>query len=308
MGYSFIIPVYNCRETLRICVESIRAAALSQYEILLIDDGSTDGSGGLCDTLAEEFPEIRVFHQKNDGVSAARNSGLREAKMDNILFVDADDTVDGGALREVLRAEGDLVIFGAAGAACHGAPGELDWRREFVELFWENSLSPAWNKVYKRRILQENTLYFREEMFLYEDLEFVLRYLAHCQLVVNVPVVAYRHRPSGRASRRVRMLGRLSEFLRPMEEALEGLALPAETKNGVRLGLYEILAREKIAVSNPAEIKEICADFQGWYEKTMKTSDISRKMLNGKVLRLWLGSRWAKLRHALAVALGRGKS
>lgn len=301
MGYSFLIPVYNCRETLRACVESIRWAALSQYEILLIDDGSTDGSGGLCDALAEKFPEVRVLHQNNSGVSAARNAGLREAKMDNILFVDGDDTVDGGALREVLRAEGDLVIFGA-----RGAPGELDWRAEFSRLFWENSLSPVWNKVYKTRILQENSLYFREEMFLYEDLEFVLRYLAHCESVVQVPVAAYRYRPSGKASSRVRRLGRISDALRPIENALAGLALPAETMDGVRLGLYEILAREKIAVSNLETIQEICKDFQGWYVNSEKISSFSGKMLGGRALTLWLDTRWAKLRHALAVALGRG--
>lgn len=308
MGYSFIIPMYNCRETLRACVESIRTAALSQYEILLIDDGSTDGSGGLCDVLAEEFPEIRVFHQKNAGVSAARNLGLREAKMDNILFVDGDDTVDGAALREILRAEGDLVIFGAEGVACHPVPGEVNWRAEFENLFWENSLSPVWNKVYKKRILQDNSLYFREDLFLYEDLEFVLRYLVHCETVVNLPVAAYRYHPSGKASWRIKRLGRLSDFLRPIENALEALELPGKTADAVALGLYEILAREKIAVSNLAEIKEICADFQGWYEKSMKTSVVSRKMLGGRMLTLWLGSRWAKLRHALAVMLGRGKS
>ncbi len=306
MGYSFIIPVYNCRKTLRPCVESIRSAALSQYEILLIDDGSTDGSSGLCDTLAEKFLEIRVFHQRNAGVSAARNLGLREAKMDNLLFADGDDTVDGRALREVLRAEGDLVIFGAEGVACHGAPGELDWRRKFVELFWENSLSPVWNKVYKKRILQENSLYFREDMFVYEDLEFVLWYLAHCETVVNVPVAAYRYHPSGKASQRAKRLERISDVLMPLSDALKALELPGKTADAVALGLYEILAREKITVSNLAEIKEICADFQGWYVKSNEKTNLSRKMLGGRVLTLWLGSRWEKLRHALAVMLGRG--
>ena len=299
MGYSFIVPVFNCRETLVSCVESIRGAALSEYEILLIDDGSTDGSGILCDRLGAAYPEIRVFHQKNAGVSVARNLGLRDSGMDRLLFVDADDWVDGIALRQVLREEGDMVIFGAEGGFCDPKPGNVNWREDFAHLFWENAFSPVWNKVYNTRILKEYSLEFREELFLYEDLEFVLRYLAHCERVVNVPLVAYRHRPSDKASQRVQRLERISDVLLPLSQALEALALPEETTEAVKLGLFQILAREKIAVSNLAEIRKICEDYRKWHKKSGEESDFMRKLRKGKVLSLWISSRMIALRHGL---------
>lgn len=298
MGYSFIIPVYNCRETLDACVKSIREAELAEYEILLVDDGSADGSGALCDTLAKKHPEIRVFHQKHAGVSAGRNRGIREARQEMLLFVDADDVLKGGALGRVLEKKGDLVIFGA-NTAHWPVSGELDWRQDFVALFRENILSPVWNKVYKTQVIRENRLGFREEMFVYEDLEFVLRYLAHCGQVVHVPEEAYFHTPSGGASRRARELGPVSEYLRPLEAALEGLSLPGETVDRVRLELFQILAREKIYVSNPLEIKEICEDFQVWQDETMETTKFTKKLLRGKAWMLWLESRAGALKRKI---------
>ena len=75
MNFSVIVPCYNCVRTLENTVNSIRASGLSNYELLLIDDGSTDGTGALCDVLCEKYPELRCIHQPNAGVSAARNRG-----------------------------------------------------------------------------------------------------------------------------------------------------------------------------------------------------------------------------------------
>ena len=98
MKFSVIIPAYNCAGTLRETVGSIRASGLTDYELLLIDDGSTDGTAGLCDALCRQYPELRCIHQANAGVSAARNRGIRAAQGEYIWFVDSDDTVDHGAL------------------------------------------------------------------------------------------------------------------------------------------------------------------------------------------------------------------
>ena len=77
--YSVVIPVYNAKSSLKRCVDSWLAQSRSDLELLLVDDGSTDGSAGLCDELADSDPRIRVIHQKNSGVSAARNAGIQEA-------------------------------------------------------------------------------------------------------------------------------------------------------------------------------------------------------------------------------------
>jgi len=90
LRYSFIIPIYNAETTLTQCVNSL-LAQISDSEILLINDGSTDGSGALCDALASQHPSIRVFHTANGGVSKARNLGITQAKGETVIFFDADD-------------------------------------------------------------------------------------------------------------------------------------------------------------------------------------------------------------------------
>ena len=199
MDYSFIIPVYNCKDYLPACVESIRAVGLELFEILLVDDGSTDGSGEVCDALVARYPEVRAVHQTNAGASAARNQGIREATGERILFIDADDSIDSKALGTVLAdsrcQQVDLVIFGLTfdyyyHGNCYrrdplffeteGILTEKVWGNSFEKLFLHNALSPVWNKVYKREILLKHNLEMDTGMFLYEDFEFVLRYLRRC--------------------------------------------------------------------------------------------------------------------------------
>ncbi len=91
---SVIVPVYNVEKYLEECVNSLTSQTYSNLEILLIDDGSTDGSGNICDSLAKEDARIRVFHLQNGGVSNARNFGIENAKGEYLSFVDSDDWVD----------------------------------------------------------------------------------------------------------------------------------------------------------------------------------------------------------------------
>ena len=327
MDYSFIIPVYNCKDYLSACVESIRAVGVEAYEILLIDDGSTDGSGEVCDVLAAQHPEIRVIHQPNSGASAARNQGLREARGAWVLFLDADDSIDSAALGTVLAdlrcRQADMVIFGLTfeyyyhgncyrrGPLFFEAEGilpEESWGNSFEELFLHNSLSPVWNKVYKREILQRHRLEMNEKMFLYEDFEFVLRYMQHCGSILNIPKAIYHYRQSedeGNAGRRLRRIDSLPEFLVSIETALKKLEnVSRERKNAVLVQLYQTVAREKIAVSDLAGIRRICRDYAGWYRDrgmTVGQNKLHRQLTEGKAVSLLLQSRKTALRHAIAV-------
>ena len=331
MNYSFIIPVYNCESYLPACVESIRAVDAQGYEILLIDDGSTDSSGEVCDTLAEKHPEIRVIHQSNGGASAARNRGIREARGDKILFLDADDTIDSCALGTVLLNprcdEADLTIFGMTfdyyrHGQCYrrdpmyfGQDGILEknnWGHAFAQLFADNSLSPVWNKVFKRSILLEHRLELDTDMFLYEDLEFALRYLCNCGKIWNVPRAIYHYRQSedeGNAGRRVARIANISDFLRPIESALEQLcqgnrALDYKQKDTVLQQLYLVLAREKVSVSDVAEIRGVCYDFQQWSASHVLPIDASKFQLalsSGRAKKLYLMDKKTKIRHWIAV-------
>lgn len=328
MKFSFIIPVYNCKEYLPACVESIRAVDAEDYEILLIDDGSTDGSGAVCDALADKFPEIRVIHQLNAGASAARNRGVREASGELLLFIDADDSIDSAALGKVLSdprcRENDLTIFGLTfdyyhNGKCYrqdplyfGFDGVLDrngWGCDFLQLYRDNSLSPVWNKVFRRDILLRNGLLLDPSMFLYEDFEFVLRYLAHCDTIWNVPRAIYNYRQSedeGNAGRRLKRIPSIPDFLVPIEAALRNL--PETVSEGDRAmvlqQLHLTLAREKIAVSDIKTIRSVCRDYQKWAEnrRLPPEPDRFRKLLlEGKAKRLWLRNKKTQLRHWVAV-------
>ena len=90
---SVIVPVYNIENYLERCVNSIREQTYNNLEILLVDDGSTDSSGALCDRFAEADERIRVFHKENGGSSSARNLGIAEAKGEYLGFVDSDDYI-----------------------------------------------------------------------------------------------------------------------------------------------------------------------------------------------------------------------
>lgn len=98
---SVIVPVYNSLNCLERCVDSICAQTFEELEIILVDDGSTDGTGRLCDTLAERDGRIRVYHKENGGASSARNLGLQNASGEYIGFVDSDDYIDADVYRKM---------------------------------------------------------------------------------------------------------------------------------------------------------------------------------------------------------------
>ena len=327
MKYSFIIPVYNCKAYLPACVESIRAAGMADYEILLVDDGSTDGSGATCDKLAGKYAQIRVIHKENGGVSSARNRGIEEAEGEKILFVDSDDTLDPeklAALVEDFPATGaDMAIFGisfdyykdqryyrsdAMYFNYDGIMYSWQWKHRFRELFGINAISSSCTKVFQRSILMEHHIRFNERMFLYEDLEFVLRYMVHCETIFNVPQAVYHYRQSedeGNAKRRLARIDCLSDFMVPIETAVNALpGVPAEQKEAVLVQLYQVLVREKIAVSDMKQVGAICDDYAQWYTARGYTdgdNGFHRNLLNRKVLKLMIRDRKSVLRHRVAV-------
>ena len=328
MKISFIIPVYNCKAFLPDCVSSIRSVGLPDYEIFLIDDGSTDGSGALCDEFAKLYSEVRVIHQANSGVSAARNRGLRESAGNLVLFMDADDSIVPELLSAVLSdprcLQTDLTIFGLSfdyykNGKCYRQdplfyPTDVvlsrkNWGESFLELFERNSLSPVWNKVYKKDFLIKNSLLFNEGMFLYEDLEFVLRYMQHCDKIWNVPKAIYHYRQSedeGNAKRRLKLLDSIPVFLNPIELALRNLpeCVSKISKTTVLQQLHLFLAREKISVSDIRTIQQICWEYQKWSKNRLlpvQQNKFQKLLLEGKATQLYLRNKKAQFRHWCAV-------
>ena len=99
MNISVVIPVYNAAATVRNSVKSLLSQDYEGLEIILVNDGSTDDSGCVCDDLAAEYEEVKVIHKPNGGVSSARNAGLDAASGEYVMFLDSDDVLRQGALR-----------------------------------------------------------------------------------------------------------------------------------------------------------------------------------------------------------------
>ena len=114
MILSIIIPVYNCSKYINKCIDSIINQKGVDYEILLIDDGSTDTSGNICDLYANKHKNIMVYHKENEGVSAARNTGIDKCRGEYITFVDSDDFLEPNALslklKKLIELNVDIVI------------------------------------------------------------------------------------------------------------------------------------------------------------------------------------------------------
>jgi len=114
MEISIIIPVYNSEKYLKECIDSILSQTFLDFELVLVNDGSTDSSGKICDEYALKDSRVRVFHKENGGVSAARNTGIKAAKGKYVTFVDADDKVKPSFLMDFnsLELEADFYVQG----------------------------------------------------------------------------------------------------------------------------------------------------------------------------------------------------
>lgn len=200
--FSIIIPVYNVEDYLAECVESVWKQTFGGYEIILVDDGSTDGSGALCDDYAQKDGRIRVRHQENQGLSAARNTGLEMAVGEYILFLDSDDFYPQPNFLEGLdrAARGrDLVLFNYARYTDRLLKKMIDFpdgssAALWLELAERNAYqSSAWSKAVKRSVLLENDITF-ERGALSEDIEWSAKVQLAAKSVALAPECVYAYR------------------------------------------------------------------------------------------------------------------
>lgn len=205
---SIIVPVYNAEKVISRCVDSILEQEYTDFELLLIDDGSTDSSGKICDKYAKEDTRVRVIHKENGGVSAARNLALEEARGTYLQFLDADDWITPNATKLFVETaeqyQCDMVIadfYRVAGErVSHKGAIEKDGvlsREEFAEEMMENPADfyygVLWNKLYRRDIIETYNLRMDARISWCEDFMFNLEYIRHCEVfyALQVPIYYY---------------------------------------------------------------------------------------------------------------------
>lgn len=189
---SIIIPVYNSKDHLEDCVQSLLEQSYKNFELILVDDGSFDGSSELCDRLAEQYPIINVIHKVNGGVSSARNAGLDIASGYYIVFVDSDDVISNNYLESFIESshKGDLILgmiedlyFDDTGSIVKQRTRNVDAPNcgiladEYYKLL--ELLRVPVVKLYKRDIIELNHIRFDENLSLAEDQVFNFTYYKH---------------------------------------------------------------------------------------------------------------------------------
>lgn len=201
---SVIIPVYNVAPYLGDCINSLLAQSFADFEVLLVDDGSTDGSGAICDAFAEKDARLIVLHQENGGVCSARNRGIDHARGEFIVFVDADDLVTKEHLEHLMASDADMVISGVRKFGAKNvmdAPAQrADFGIEGLAAHWNTPPEMnylycyPWTRRFRTRIIREHGIHFDESLFFSEDMCFNMEYYFHAESFTELPYADYGYR------------------------------------------------------------------------------------------------------------------
>lgn len=211
--FSIIVPVYNIEKYIEECIDNVLCQSFQNYELILVDDGSTDSSGKICDDYAKKSDRIVVIHKENGGLSAARNSGIEASTGDYIIFLDGDDYWQGNALEKfnlmIESQNPDYILC----ADFYGVDGNGNKRtfnlglskKEFDKLHGDDALDyifknasqniySVWRSAYRSKIIRQNNLYFNEKLLLSEDVPWTPRFIKLTKkcVLVNDPFYVYR--------------------------------------------------------------------------------------------------------------------
>lgn len=203
---SIVVPVYKTEQYLRRCVDSIISQTYTDWELILVDDGSPDRSGAICDEYANNDPRIRVIHKPNAGVSAARNTGIEQIRGSWLMFCDSDDYISSDYLENLITPAGDadlvvsgyMLIFSEEKQYTVNKFTLASFDRTTAGQILQTTLNTSsfggpCCKLYKSSIIKENHLFFDEKMKFREDTVFVLSYLCYVERIVTIPQHGYMY-------------------------------------------------------------------------------------------------------------------
>ncbi|MBO5461801.1 MAG: glycosyltransferase family 2 protein [Clostridia bacterium] len=338
MKYSVIIPAFQCADSIENTVKSVLDSGLKDFEIIIVDDGSKDGTEDICDRLEKKHSQVTCIHKENGGVSSARNRGIDAAQGEYILFIDSDDTLDTNGLTNAAKLiekhKPDMLIFGlsfdfyknnslyrrdefAFKEECLLHPSQ--WSAVFHELFSINALSPVWNKFYKSEIIKNNYLVFQKDVFIMEDFLFVTDYLRHTDNIYLLPEIIYRYRQPDDETRiytRLNRINDLNAYLTPFYNSMENLEIALKEKydldfhegEKVLFNLYRMILSQKASCSGIAGLKKLSETLNTGKWADYDSDDILiRDLKAGKFCAILVRYKKIHLRHKIAVSVKKTK-
>lgn len=295
MLISIIVPVYNTEKYLDECIQSILNQTYSNFELLLINDGSSDRSGEICDKYALKDDRIKVFHQKNAGVSAARNLGLEHAKGEWVTFVDSDDYIGQNYLLDFIKLEiyEDLIYQNTIKFNDFNKEKLYTFKNETMSIkkFIEDNMITSYgyvhSKFFKSKIIIDNNLRFDVELSFAEDSIFILSFLNYSNNIYFSEIANYYYRDTP------------NSLVKQSYSYDKELYLLNQAKHN----LYEIVNKKNLVIDNRLLDKEL----QYYMFRVLKSnSKISNKSIRLKNLEFLLTNYKNELLYVYKNAKGRG--
>ncbi len=189
---SIIVPVYNCEKFISKCLDSILHQTYSNIEIVIVNDGSTDQSEEILQKYKEQDERVSCYYQDNSGPSEARNYGIMKSTGEYLAFIDSDDSIDAYyieyLINKMLTTGADLVCCGYKDISVYGILNCTDFNFDksdsmhyFINLVCNGTGGVLWSKMFKKEIISKHNIKMDKDIFMSEDLIFVLQYAVHCQ-------------------------------------------------------------------------------------------------------------------------------
>lgn len=300
MNLSIIIPVFNVEKYLNNCIDSILKQKYEDYEIILINDGSSDNSGIICDDYAHNYNNIKVLHISNNGVSSARNLGINNAIGNWIYFVDSDDCLTNDILNvfnEFDISTSDCIQFGFRrllndSVIQEKVPDSLmlfNNINEFQKLSRFGTYT-LWCYFFKRKLILDNDIKFSENIKYAEDLEFVIKCLFFSNKILSIPNVGYKYfvREGSAMSKSIS----INQTLDYLSVANNLISLSKDLNNSFLIGRIDYMLKSyfsySICLTSRRDEEIIIRNFK-LFKNNNKNSQIFNKVLNigwFKVLKL----------------------
>lgn len=288
-----IIPVYNAEAYLEECVKSVLSQTYPNINIILVDDGSTDGSSFICDRLSQIDSRIDVIHKSNEGVSAARNLGIKHSNGDYICFIDADDIIDVQMIeklyKNMINNNTDLSICGHTTVISDGNNKRrvdhipclfCGTTKEFlkqVACFLDNeSIQGPCAKLFKKKIIQNYRLLFPVNMEYGEDTFFVLSYISYTERISSISDIGYFYRKINSSSLSSKVDPNRIEIFIDLYELLNQIMIKYEVQD------YSLIAR-RLCIAALACINELFSP-DDIFDKSIRMSSITRILLKKEIV------------------------
>lgn len=306
---SFIIPLYNAAEYVSSCIDAILQQKYSNWELIIVDDGSTDNSLDICMNYAYKDNRIKVVSEENSGSAVARNRGLAEASGEWIAFIDADDFINDDYLDKLvpkLSYKYDFVMFsyneinGVNSIDMRNSQEEIlidskklglltkdviDTERRLFELY--SSRSQVWTKLYKKSFLDDNNISFDPKLRMCQDVMFNLKVYMHAKTAIYLPYNIYNYRIlQGSTCHKYssNQVERIIELTRIMDDYVINNYLDSDSKllmdKRKLVSLVNCCRLDFCHKDNPKSYKDRCKSFQ-----ELRQQDIFKEAINISVIK-----------------------